>query len=426
MRIGHREIGPAQPPYIIAELGVNHDGSVERALELTRAAADAGADAVKLQLFKTDLLLSKAAKLAAYQKAAGETDPIAMLRRLELSIDQVRPVVDLAHQLGLHAIVTVFSVELVPEAETLPWDAYKTASPDIINKPLFDALAGTGKPLIISTGASTLDEVTRAIQWLDPSRLRLSHQAAPALQSAGLAFDSRGSNDESSRSATPGIASSTPHPEGVPFAILQCVSSYPTPDECAELGGILAISRIFDGPVGYSDHTKNHNTGGFAVALGASLLEKHVTYDRKASGPDHAASLVDWQFERYVLESREAHSLRPLVEEALHTSGTPIDRAHALKARHPDLAISLAGHAGWIAQAVPSKFVLDIERDVRTVSRQSLVATRTLPRGHVLTRSDLTVKRPGTGLEPFRLDEILGRTLARDVEADVPLSPRDI
>ena len=133
MQIGDRKIGVDQPPYIIAEIGVNHDGEVARALELTDAAADAGADAVKLQFFETDRLMSKAAKLAAYQKNAGETDPIEMLKRLELTIDEMALVVDRAHERGIHAIVTVFSMELVEVAETLAWDAYKTASPDIVN-----------------------------------------------------------------------------------------------------------------------------------------------------------------------------------------------------------------------------------------------------------------------------------------------------
>lgn len=345
MRIGSRDIGPGHPPYIIAELGVNHDGSVDRALELTRAAPAAGADAIKLQLFETDRLMSKAAKLAAYQKAAGETDPVAMLRRLELSIDDMAPVVALAHELGLHAIVTVFSVELVAKAETLPWDAYKTASPDIVHKPLLDALAATGRPLIVSTGASTIDEVRATLDWLRTVRTRL--------------------------------------------ALLQCVSCYPTPIEHAELGGIPALAAVFDGPVGYSDHTDGLPTGLDAVRAGACILEKHFTHDRSAPGPDHAASLEPEGFREYA-----------------HLARSPV------QAR---------------TQAPPAlKRVLTIEQDVRTVSRQSITTRRALRRGRTLTLEDLTFKRPGTGLLPFRLDEALGRTLARDVEADVPLTSEDL
>jgi N,N'-diacetyllegionaminate synthase len=246
MRIGNKQIGLEYPPYIIAEIGVNHDGAVDRALSLTDAAADAGADAVKLQFFETDRLMSSAAKLAAYQKNAGETDPIEMLRRLELTIDEMALVVDRAHERGIHAIVTVFSTELVEIAETLAWDAYKTASPDIVNRPLLEALAKMGKPMIVSTGASTLDEVVRAMDWLEGVRDRL--------------------------------------------AVLQCVSSYPTPD--LALGGIKAIRDATDLPVGYSDHSKDPKSSELATALGGCVLEKHITYNRNAPGPDHAASIT--------------------------------------------------------------------------------------------------------------------------------------
>ena len=344
MRIGDREIGPNRPPYIIAEIGVNHDGSVERAVALAHAAGDAGADAVKLQLFKTDLLMSKSAKLAAYQQSAGETDPIEMLRRLELSVEQMTPVVSVIHELGLHAIVTVFSVELVGEAHSLGWDAYKTASPDIINRPLLDEIAATGGPMIVSTGASTPAEVERVVGWLKRAGDRL--------------------------------------------ALLHCVSCYPTPIEHAALGGIAAIGEVFAGPVGYSDHTAGVETGAMAVAAGACVLEKHLTWDRAAPGPDHAASLDVDGFRRYVELAR---------------SGSRAGDSHE-----------------------PNKRVLDIERDVRGVSRQSLVTRWSFPAGHVLTRGDLTIKRPGTGLEPFRVDEVIGCPLVRDVEADVPLTRGDL
>jgi sialic acid synthase SpsE len=172
MRIGTNEVGESVS--IIAEIGVNHDGSVERALDLVESAARAGADAVKMQLFETDRLLSAAARLAAYQKSSGESDPMAMLRRLELGTDQMAPIVERAHALGLDAIVSIFSVELVAEADRLPWDAFKSASPDIINRPLLVAMAATGRPMIVSTGTATANEVRRAVRWLESANDRLA------------------------------------------------------------------------------------------------------------------------------------------------------------------------------------------------------------------------------------------------------------
>ncbi|MFG0242857.1 MAG: N-acetylneuraminate synthase family protein [Phycisphaerales bacterium JB054] len=342
MQIGRTRIDASSPAYVIAEIGVNHDGSIERALSLTDAAADAGADAVKLQLFETDLLMSRAAKLAAYQAAAGETDPLAMLRRLELSIDEMARVVDRAHARGVHAIVTVFSVGLVAKAQALAWDAYKSASPDIVNRPLLEAMAGTGQPLIVSTGASTIEDVERAAGWLGAARARL--------------------------------------------AFLQCVSSYPAPEP--GFGGIGAIATATGLPVGYSDHTPGVETGAMAVAHGACVLEKHLTYDTRAAGPDHAASLEPRAFAEYVKRAKAAGRVAP----------------------------SRTGE----------KQLFDCERDVRTVSRQSVTTTRALPAGHVLTSGDLTIKRPGKGIEPWRLGEIIGQRLARAVEADMPLLANDL
>lgn len=342
MHIGNRTIGGKQPPYMIAEIGVNHDGDVLRALALTDAAADAGADAIKLQLFKTDLLMSKAAKLATYQAVAGETDPIEMLRRLELSIDEMSRVIERAHARGIHAIVSVFSVALVEQAQSLPWDAYKSASPDIINRPLLDALAATGKPMILSTGASTMDEVLRAVEWLSPIHDRL--------------------------------------------ALLQCVSSYPAP--AAALDGINAIARATHLPTGYSDHTPGVEAGAKAVERGACILEKHLTYNTHATGPDHAASLEPAALARYIKLTKLAQP-----NNILETT---------------------------------EKRVLDCERDVREVSRQSLTTRTRLTAGHTLSHTDLTIKRPGSGIEPWRLEETIGRTLARSIEADVPMMPDDL
>jgi N,N'-diacetyllegionaminate synthase len=388
MRIGNREIGINHRPYIIAEIGVNHDGDVERALELTDAAADANADAIKLQFFETDRLMSKAAKLAAYQKNAGETDPIEMLRRLELNIDEMARVVERAHSKNIHAIVTVFSTELVEIAETLPWDAYKTASPDIVNKPLLEALMQTGKPMIVSTGASTMEEVICAVDWLDSARDRL--------------------------------------------AVLQCVSSYPAPK--LELGGIRAIAEKTRLPTGYSDHTKSHRSGNSAVCAGACILEKHITDDRGRLGPDHNASLLTMQLNAYCEMSRSAVagratfcklvdaitqsrsvdpdiSLLQSIPKDLHNEAYPVVGAENLY---------LAGESDVI------KRVLDCEQDVRTVSRQSVVTTTDIPSGTTITRDMLTIKRPGTGILACNLESVIGCTTSQPIEADVPIQETDL
>lgn len=375
MRIRSREVGPGQPAYIIAELGVNHDGSVERALDLVDAAAQAGVDAVKLQYFEADRLMSRSAKLAAYQESAGETDPVAMLRRLELSPADMQRVIDRAHQRGLAAIVTVFSLEHAEPAKAMNWDAFKTASPDIINRPLLETLAGRRgtpdeRPLLVSTGASTLQEVARALSWLRGMEGRLG--------------------------------------------ILQCVSSYPTPLGQGELGGIAAIADIWPGVVGYSDHTPDSMTAAVAVALGAQVLEKHMTYDKLAPGPDHIASLTPREMGEYVEYALQAYAAKE----------------HLKKEHPPEDLVRFVGGAEKLSarhgEYVKAKRVLPIEEDVRRVSRQSVVCTRPLSPGETVRREDLTIKRPGTGLPAYLLDEVVGRRTARAVEPDTPLTKEDL
>ncbi len=340
LKVGDRCIGPDEPPYVIAELGVNHDGSLQRGLELVDAAHDAGADAIKLQWFEAGRLLSRSARLAGYQARSGAADPLGMLKALELRGEQLEPLVERAHGHGRHAIVTIYSVDLIEQARTLPFDAYKTASPDVVNRPLIEALITTARPLFVSTGTATLDEVRRVSTWLSDH----------------------------------------------PHVLLHCVSAYPTPDECAALAGRAAMEAIDPNALGYSDHTTALDTGALAVAAGARVLEKHLTHDRRAPGPDHAVSLDPQGFRQYV---------------------------------------TLAHRAYWML-GPPRKEPLSIEADVREASRQSLTTTRDLPADHVLTAGDLTIKRPGTGIEPGRILETVGRSLARAVEADRPLAEDDL
>lgn len=368
MNIGGRAIGPGEAPYVIAEIGVNHDGSVARALELVDGAAEAGADAVKLQHFEAERLMSRASRLAAYQADAGERDPVEMLRRLELSVSDMGRIVERAHARGVHAIVTVFSASLVPGALTLAWDGLKTASPDIVNRPLLDALGAADLPLIVSTGAAELDEIERCIGWLEEARAQQR------------------------------------------LALLQCVSSYPCPTDQAALGGVVALRERFGLPTGYSDHTSDEDTGALAVSLGACILEKHLTWSNGAQGPDHAASLEPAAFARYASLAREAARGAPALATALAPA-----RSHASQAIGADPRIG-----PFVKRLLPC------ERDVRAVSRQSLVSSRDLPAGTPLAAADLVVKRPGTGLAPYMLADTVGRRLARPVAADTPLRAEDL
>ena len=339
--LGGRRVAAGGDPFIIAEIGVNHDGSVARARELLHAAKAAGADAAKFQMFDADMLMSRDAVLAAYQRERGARDPRELLRGLQIDPEALGGLADECVALGIAPMVTVFSLPLFAHARVQRWSAFKTASPDLVNLPLLREVAAIGRPLVVSTGAATSGEVERAARWLAPL------------------------------------------PE---LAFLQCTSSYPANDDCAAIGGMAEIAAVTGRAVGYSDHTSSLDTGALAVAAGACILEKHLTYDRGASGPDHAASLDPGQFAEYVRLARRA--------------------------------------ARMVGQ--PLKELQDVERDVRTVSRQSLVAARDIPAGAFIAREDLTVKRPGTGICASRIDEIVGRRTVRAVRADHVLHEADI
>ena len=333
---GPEPCGPADP-FVIAEIGVNHDGDPARAESLVDAAAEAGADAVKFQWFEPRRLLSRSAGLAAYQAAAGEHDPITMLDRLRLDADGLERARLRAVQHGLRSVVTVFSPELVKEADRLAWDLYKTASPDVVNRPLLEALASTGRPMIISTGGATVSEVGMALEWIPERRPTLLH----------------------------------------------CVSSYPTPIEASALGGVRALAREFEMTVGYSDHTVSVHTGGLAVAAGAHVLEKHLTWNAEAEGPDHSASLGPEAFKQYVEFARQS-------------------------------ARMLGG---------PDKIPSPLERDVMASSRQSVAVLRDVAADQVLVCDDLTTMRPGTGVPAAALSTFVGTRTRRALEAGTLLDP---
>jgi len=342
VRIGPAEIAPHAAPLLIAEIGVNHDGDARRAIELTDAAAAAGAAAVKVQFFRADRLLSKRSMLAGYQRRAGETSALEMLRRLELTPSDLARVAERARAHGLAAICTCFTPELVDEAEAIGFDAYKVASPDVVNRLLLERLAETKRPMILSTGAATLDELDRSMGWLDAARSRL--------------------------------------------ALMQCVSAYPTPEGDANLAAIRLLGERFGCPVGYSDHTEATDTGALAVAAGATFLEKHLTHDRSAAGPDHAASLEPESFAEYARLARRARAM--------------------------------LGAGG--------KALSELESDVRSLSRQSLALRAPVRAGEVVTRDLLTTRRPGDAMAASAPERACGRPAARDLAAGELLEEGDL
>ena len=339
VRIGDRELAAGRPTLVIAEIGVNHDGSVRRALDLVAAAADAGADAVKLQLFTAAALMNAASDFAAYQRdRVADADPAAMLRRYELTTAEVATVVAEVRRRGLVPLATPFSPADVAAVGELRLPAVKVASPDLVNRPLLSCVAQLGVPVLASTGAATVEEVARSVGWLRKWRL--------------------------------------------PFALLHCVSSYPVDPADAHLGWIGELAERFHVPVGYSDHTTDPMAGALAVAAGATVVEKHLTYDRGAAGPDHAASADPGQFADYVALVRRAEVMRGL----------------------------------------PGKRVLAGEQDVRRVSRQSLVAARDLSSGQVIGTGDVTVQRPGTGIPAADVGRAVGRRATAAIRQGTLLS----
>ena len=325
LNIAGRRVGPGEPVLVIAEIGVNHDGSLERALELLEIAGRCGADAVKLQLFSATTLMHASSSFATYQKdRVTDADPASMLRRYELSTSEVERVVQDIRRRNMIPIATPFSPTDVDAIERLDLPAIKIASPDLVNRLLLRRAVRSGRPLLLSTGAATMQEVCASVTWLE--------KTAPA------------------------------------FALLHCISSYPTPTHLTNLSWIGELSAAYGYVVGYSDHATDVMSGALATACGASLVEKHLTYDRSAPGPDHSSSADPAQFADYV----------GLIRSASMMLGTP------------------------------GKRVLDVEADVRRVSRQSLVLTCDVQAGDVLTDAHLTAQRPGSGISAAELDDVIG------------------
>lgn len=337
--VADQDASPTTPSlYIIAEIGVNHDGHVERAQQLMHAAKTAGADAIKLQIFRAETLASEDATLCGYQAAAIQqtSSQRSMLQKLELTPTELKALREDANQIDIDFIATPFGLDdLALLAHELQPTAIKMASPDLVNVPLIEAAIATELPLIISTGASNQNEIDTCVSIL---------RTADAMKRA---------------------------------ALLHCISAYPTPLPYARLGMIRYLASRTGLPIGFSDHTVELHTGALAVCAGARILERHLTHDRSASGPDHGMSTEPADFQRYVAQAREA----------------------------------AAAKAGGPRSCAP------IEADVRKLARSRIIAAVDIPAGTRLTAQHLRVQRPGNGICPSQWHTVLGHTTTRPIPA---------
>jgi len=250
IQIAGRQVGPGHPCFVIAEAGVNHNGDLARAKRLVDAAAESGANAVKFQTFLSDKVISPAAPKAAYQSvtAGAAESQLEMVRRLELPFVAFRELRAYAREAGILFLSTPFDPESADFLASIDIPAFKVPSGEITNFPFLDHIARKGKPIIVSTGMSDLEEVEAAVK---------------AIRAAG------------SRE----------------IALLQCTSNYPASASSVNLRAMKTMQERFNVPVGYSDHTMGIEVSLAAAALGACIIEKHFTLDRNLPGPDHKASL---------------------------------------------------------------------------------------------------------------------------------------
>ena len=276
--VGTARVGSGHPCYVIAEAGVNHNGSLDLALDLVRAAAEAGADAVKFQTFKAERLVAAGTPMAQYQKENTGDDggQMEMLARLELAPEQFVRICDACRDCGIQFLSTPFDLESARFLHGLDVPAFKVGSGELTNLPFLAALAGFGRPIILSTGMGDMEEVEAAVR---------------TIREAG----------------------------DPPLAILHCTSAYPASPEGCNLRAMESMARTFGVAVGYSDHTTGWDICLAAAARGAAILEKHFTLDRNLPGPDHRASLEPGQLKRMIQEIRR-------VEAALGTGiKAPVD-----------------------------------------------------------------------------------------------------
>ena len=326
---------------IIAEAGVNHNGSLDIAKQLVDKAAEAGVDYVKFQTFKSEKLVTKSARQADYQQknlGGNEGDSqLDMLKKLELSVEDHYILLDYCKQKGIKFLSTAFDIESIDFLHSLHIGLWKIPSGEITNYPYLKKIAQYGEPVILSTGMSEMEDIAAAMNVLLKYGLQRSQ-----------------------------------------ITILHCNTEYPTPYADVNLKAMCQIEDEFHVSIGYSDHTKGIEVPIAAVALGASVIEKHFTLDRNMDGPDHKASL-------------EPNELKSMVSAI----------------RHIEQAI---GAGEKTASASEKKNI--------SIVRKSIVAACDIKAGDIFTEENLTVKRPGNGISPMRWEEVLGQKAKKDFNED--------
>jgi len=340
IKIGDRWIGENEPCFIIAEAGVNHNGDVETAKKLIEVAKDVGADAVKFQTFKAENVVTKFAEKAEYQKETTiESSQYEMIKSLELSREDFRELADYAKKKDIMFLSSPFDKESVDLLYRLNMSAFKIGSGEITNFPLLRYIAKKGKPIILSTGMSTLGEVEEALD----------------------VFRKEGAED---------------------VILLHCISNYPARIEDVNLRAMKTLKQAFQVPVGFSDHTLSTIIPAVATAIGARIIEKHFTLDKNLPGPDHKASLEPKELKEMIKNIRE-------VEKAM---GDGIKR--------------------------PTKE----EKKIKETVRKSIVANTNISKGKIIEREMLSIKRPGTGLSPKYICEVVGRRAKKNIYRDEIIS----
>jgi len=338
IKIGKYKINYELPCFLIAEAGVNHNGKLSLALKLIDKADEAKVNAVKFQTFKAENLVTKSTVMAGYQKRNIHSNGLQynMLKKLEFGMEQLSILKRYAEKKGLIFLSTPHSgIQDVILLENIGVSAYKIGSGDLTNKPFIKYVAKQNKPMIVGTGMASMEDVNKAIHWI---------------------------NEEGNNK----------------IIMLHCTTNYPCPFNEVNMNAMITMINQRKCLIGYSDHTLGIEVPIMARTLGACVIEKHFTLDRRMKGPDHKASL-------------EPEELKAMVKSIRN-----IEQAFGSHEKIPTTS----------------------EMKIMTVVKKSLVASRNLKIGHVISYEDITIKRPGSGIKPEYIDKIVGRRVLRDIKKD--------